>query len=209
MENSSIAIFISIFALVFSIIQFYYYRWKRAELKMFVGPRILIAGHPNMLAFTIPITINNSGASIGKINQITLSLKSKDNFYVTKWANFKNLTSDGGMWVQKNIAHNIIVQGYSSVTEMVEFCWNIFPFDGLHSEKVEFVFTFWTDTDKKSVSETFKFSPTNSEHITLMDLIEKVDKGTISVKNVIYFDLDSKLKSNQILTEHEFKKIIS
>ncbi len=209
MNTSTVAIFISIIALILSFIQFYFYRLKRAELKMFVGPRVVIAGHPKKLTFTIPITINNSGASIGKVPQISLSIKSKDNYFFIKWSDFRILSSDGRTWVQKNIAHNLIVQGYSSVTEMIEFSWESFPFDGLDSDEVEFVFNFWNDTKNRSKSETFRFSPTKNEKEKLLDLIEKVEKGTISGNNVIYFELDSKLKSNQVLTEHEFKKIIS
>lgn len=209
MDSSTVAITISILALLLSVYQFYYYRLRSSELKMFVGSKLFISGHPKKLSFVVPITFYNRGANIGKIGLITLTIKSQDDYYMIKWSNFKKLNSESTYWIQKNIAHILPIQGYSSVTEMIEFSWDTFPFDGLNLDKMEFIFTFWTDIHKKSYSETFRFFPTNPEKNKLEELISKVENGTITTSNVFYFDLESNLKPNQVLTAHEFRKIIS
>lgn len=84
-----IAIIVSISALLLSIYQFYYYRLRSANLKMFVGSKLFISGHPKKLSFVVPITFYNSGANIGKIGLMTLTIKSQENYCMIKWSNFK------------------------------------------------------------------------------------------------------------------------
>lgn len=158
MDTSMIAIIVSISALLLSIYQFYYYRLRSANLKMFVGSKLFISGHPKKLSFVVPITFYNSGANIGKIGLMTLTIKSQENYCMIKWSNFKKLNIESTHWIQKNIAHILPVQGYSSVTEMIEFSWddfNILYFD-LNSQNIELIFTFWSDVKKNSKSQNSK-----------------------------------------------------
>lgn len=211
MSNSIIAIVISSIALALSIYQFYYFHLKRPNIKMYTGPKILVTGHPNKLSFVVPVTLFNQGARLGKVVLITLTIKIKDNFYLIKWDNFSRLNSESTTWIQKNIAHTLVVPSYSTVTELVDFSWTLDPTIniGIDNNTVEIIFNFWSDISDKPKSVFSKLS-LNPRERTQFDIIVGKTKDTNSgVKNVLYLELDSTLKSNQVLTDHEFKKLIS
>lgn len=153
----------------------------------------------------IPITFINAGPRTGSVFKTAVTVYKSDKpheRHYMEWEAFWSFHQSVGLWGWDETAHEISIQGNSTVAKWISYNWEITPKLYLTEGRYILVLHYWENRNGE---------PKHSFHSFIVDKeiiknLEMVRDG--SSKQLIHILLDKEMETNRLMTEHESKKLL-
>jgi hypothetical protein len=184
----------------------YFTFFRPADLKVFVGPFIIVSRHTSYYAFLVPTTFANQSNQTGVIKRCTLVINHNDTLqknYHMLWSSFRKLNSEGSKWIQGDTVSSIAVIAKSTENRNIEYTWQIEskPNFNFKEGTYNLQFFFWSNKTKPIAHLKHEIHITNTEadHFNNPNMLGKI----------IQFPIDNDLNVNEILTSKQVESLLT
>lgn len=199
-----ISIYISFLALVVSATVLYLTHFRPPKIGCIVGSTIGLNHQGDGFSIYLPLTFTNSAHQPGLINRCSVLLSgpaAATTVQYIEWTEFRKYDDGRNQYVQENIAGPLQIGGLSSVSKLCWFQWKNGKgnfAEGTHDLEI----LVWTENSEQ---------PTIRQHhgfiIGADDALALGFYGAKKAPTIQWIGLDSQIKPNKTLTEHERKAL--
>ncbi len=157
----------------------------------------------------LPVSIINKSTITGAALKAAITLSRKDTpdkTFFMQWHEFEKLSvkEKESKWIYEEMAHALAIPGNSAIKKIIWFVWEVQSQPKLVLQQGIYImnFYFWDEDHKLPNCETHEFFVDDSIFTELDNHLKAEDDTTVNIV------LDTEMKENAILTEHERRNLL-